>query len=81
MRYYFFFAFIFLTMVVNIALSCFVSSISGVTFASLKMFASIINSSQYAVSSNSCNADFAEKLDPFVREKYLELQKAVEDSQ
>ena len=36
---------------------------------------------QELVKIKSLNADFAEKLDPFVREKYLELQKAVEDSQ
>ena len=36
---------------------------------------------QELVKIKSLNADFAEKLDPFVREKYLELQKAVEDSE
>lgn len=36
---------------------------------------------QELVKVKNLNADFAEKLDPFVREKYLELQKAVEDSQ
>ncbi len=36
---------------------------------------------QELIKIKNLNADFAEKLDPFVREKYLELQKAVEDSQ
>lgn len=36
---------------------------------------------QELVKIKNLNADFAEKLNPFVREKYLELQKAVEDSE
>ncbi len=36
---------------------------------------------QELIKIKNLNAEFAEKLDPFVREKYLELQKAVEDSQ
>ena len=35
---------------------------------------------QELVKVKSLTADFAEKLNPFVREKFLELQKAVEDS-
>ena len=36
---------------------------------------------QEVIKIKNLSAEFAEKLDPFVREKYLELQKAVEDSQ
>jgi len=35
---------------------------------------------QEIIKIKNLSADFAEKLNPFVREKYLELQKAVEDS-
>jgi hypothetical protein len=35
---------------------------------------------QELVKAKNLTADFAEKLNPFVREKFLELQKAVEDS-
>ncbi len=35
---------------------------------------------QEIIKIKSLTADFAEKLNPFVREKFLELQKAVEDS-
>ena len=35
---------------------------------------------QELVKVKNLTADFAEKLNPFVREKFLELQKAVEDS-
>ncbi len=35
---------------------------------------------QELIKIKNLTADFAEKLNPFVREKYLELQKAVEDS-
>ncbi len=36
---------------------------------------------QEIIKIKNLNAKFAEKLNPFVREKYLELQKAVEDSE
>ena len=36
---------------------------------------------QEVIKIKNLSAEFAEKLDPFVREKYLELQKAVEDSE
>ncbi|CAN5237451.1 hypothetical protein BH20ACI1_BH20ACI1_22850 [soil metagenome] len=36
---------------------------------------------QELIKVKNLTADFAEKLNPFVREKYLELQKAVEDSE
>ena len=35
---------------------------------------------QELIKVENLTADFAEKLNPFVREKFLELQKAVEDS-
>jgi type II secretory pathway component PulK len=35
---------------------------------------------QEVIKIKGLNADFAEKLNPFVREKFLELQKAVENA-
>jgi hypothetical protein len=35
---------------------------------------------QEIIKIKSLGADFAEKLNPYVREKYLDLQKAVEES-
>jgi hypothetical protein len=35
---------------------------------------------QELIKVKNLTADFAEKLNPFVREKFLELEKAVEDS-